>query len=173
MIFKLFSIVLCKLGDLTGSNKLIEISHSFLDTLSKALTFQSISCDDYQKLIVCPTCHSTYEYDQCLFSSKFSANISAFSFICFPRHPHKRMQGPCSTPLLKIIKTSWRWTMLRPIKVFCYRSLVNLVVGCPAIFDLLSQWKSREIPNSVMADVYDGSCCMEIISKLQWPRISF
>ena len=73
---------------LEDSNYFLAVKRSseqgiFFADLSKALTFQSITGDDYQKLIVCPTCHSTYEYDQCLSSGMFTANISVCSFINF------------------------------------------------------------------------------------------
>ena len=159
LLFKFVSIVLFKLSDLTQFNELVEIANAFPDTLSKALNFQSISRDDFERLIVCSVCHSTYKYDQCLSKDPLRTNISVCSYVQFPRHPQQRMRLPCGSPLLKTVKTSSRKTISQPIKVFCCRSLVNHIkeiVRRPAVFDLLSHWKNRAVPHGTMCDIYDG-----------------
>lgn len=105
--------------------------------------------------MVCPDCYSTYDYDDCLAQNK----RATCSFVRFPRHSQSRMRKKCGSSLLKTIKTASRKILFRPIKVFCYRSLIEQikhVVNQPKMLDILSQWKSRAIPTGIMADIFDG-----------------
>lgn len=126
----------------------------------KAHTFQGISREKYQLLVVCRKCHSTYDYNTCLKTSVDQRNIATCSFVRYPRHPQARLQTPCGTSLLKKVKTLSHKTLYKPIKVFCYRSVINAIqdyVSLSGYLEMFSHWKARvEIPHGVMADVYDG-----------------
>ena len=151
--FKFFYILLHELSDYTRSDNLRELAEVFPNTLLKAQAFQSIRRDDYKKLIVCPECYCTYDYDDCL--SRGNRSITTCSFVRFPKHPQARMRKPCCSPLLKTVKTSSRKIILHPIKVFCYRSLIEQLKYQPQILDLFSHWKGRVIPARITADIYD------------------
>ena len=156
LVLKFFNILLHKLHDYTGSAKLRDIADVFPSTLLKAQTFQSIMRDNYVKFIVCPKCYCTYHHDDCFASQN---SLTKCSFVRFPKHSQSRMRNPCGVSLLKTIKSSSRKTLLRPLKVFCYRNLVEQikhVMNQPQILDIFSQWKSRAIPNGILADIYDG-----------------
>ena len=69
------------------------------------------------------------------------------------------MRTSCQFPLLKIIKTATGKKVLQPLKVFCYKSIIESIgelVQKPGMLDLLNHWRCRTMPNAVMADVYDG-----------------
>ena len=71
------------------------------------------------------------------------------------------MRSPCETPLLKLVKTSSHKYLYKPIKVFCYRSVIKSIqeyVQHEQYVVLFNHWKQRVgIPLSVMADIYDGT----------------
>ena len=116
--------------------------------------------DDYQQLVVCSKCYSTYEYSDCLSKVNPARNIRACSFVRFPKHPQARMRIPCGSALLKTIRTASKKRIERPIKVFCCRSLIaccKQLVGQPGILDIFGHWKKRSMPAGVMADIYDGA----------------
>lgn len=158
--FKFISILLHKLSDLVESNKLRLLAETFPTTVLKAHTFQGISREKYQLLVVCRKCHSTYDYNTCLKTSVDQRNIATCSFVRYPRHPQARLRTPCGTSLLKKVKTSSHKTLYKPIKVFCYRSVINAIqdyVSLSGYLEMFSHCKARvEIPHGVMADVYDG-----------------
>ena len=96
--------LLWKLNELCDSASLKEVAVTFPDTLLKAHNFQCILRDDYHKLIVCPKCYTTFDYNDCL--SKNMENIKSCTFVRFPRHPQARMRIPCGNALLKTVKTA-------------------------------------------------------------------
>ena len=71
------------------------------------------------------------------------------------------MRSPCETPLLKLVKTSSHKYLYKPIKVFCYHSVIKSIqeyVKHEEYVVLFNHWKQRVgIPLSVMADIYDGT----------------
>ncbi|SMN01766.1 hypothetical protein SPONN_25 [uncultured Candidatus Thioglobus sp.] len=157
--FKFFSILLNKLSEFCGTN-LRAVAAFFPETLLKAYQFQHIVRDNYQQLIVCSECYSTYEYTDCLSKENPARNIRFCSFVRFPKHPQARMRIPCGNALLKTIRTATKKHIERPIKVFCCQSLVDCckqLVGQPGMLDMFSRWKNRAMPAGVMSDIYDGA----------------
>ena len=61
---------------------------------------------------------------------------------------------------MKAIKTTSGKGMLKPLKDFCYRRVIESIahlVQQPGMLDLLNHWKSRVVPHGVMSDIYDGA----------------
>ena len=69
------------------------ISHSHFD-------------NKFVSYVVCPTCDSIYEFDDCI---KVMANghheTKHCKHICFPKHPHRSRRNECGTLLLKKVRT--------------------------------------------------------------------
>ena len=66
------------------------------------------------------------------------------------------MRSLCQFPLVKMIKTTSGKETFRPMKLFCYKSIVQSIaemVQKPEILDLLNHWKLRSIPNGILADI--------------------
>ena len=64
----------------------------------------------------------------------------------------------CGSNLLKIIQTT-RKEVFKPIKSYCYRSLVSSlteVLSRPGMVDTCEHWRKRLIVPGLLADVYDG-----------------
>ena len=61
---------------------------------------------------------------------------------------------------MKAITTISGKRMLKLLKVFCYRSVIESIlhlVQQPGMLDLLNHWKSRVVPHGVTSDIYDGA----------------
>ena len=97
VVFKLSS-VLHKLGDFAESAKLKLLAEAFANTMLKAHMLHAINRDNYQQLVVCEKCNSTYEYSDCLKNVTESRNNITCSFIRLPRHPQAHMRS-CGTLL--------------------------------------------------------------------------
>lgn len=138
-MFKFFSLLFLKLCDNTGSVDLKALYQHLPSSVKQARKVQSGDNISFSKLIVCQKCSSTYRYDECLENN----GISKCIFVCFPRHPQKRLRMTCDFPLLKYVKTASGKHISRPLKVFCYQSIIQ----------------------SVMADIYDGSVWKSFLTR--------
>ena len=143
------------------SESLQSICEVFPENLDKARKMNYINRERFEKYVTCQKCCCTYPSEVCLSKggNRGIANIVKCSFVRFPQHQQQRMRTPCQFPLVKAIKTAIGTRVLQPIKVFCYKSIIESIgelVQRPGMLDLLNHWKSRTIPNGDMADVYDG-----------------
>ena len=155
VLFKFISVMFLKLYDATGSKEIQALHHLFPKSLKHAHALKGINHDDYQRLIVCQKCSTTFESDDC----NSVGGIRKCNFIRFPRHPQKRKRTPCNFALFKPVKTASGKHIFAPLKEFCYMSIVRSIetlLKQPGKLDLLNEWKSRSIRTGVMADVYDG-----------------
>ena len=166
-LFKFLKMMFSSLAEILKSENLMEISKNFPDTLSKALKVNYISRENFQKYVTCQQCHCTYPHEISVSRVQETDGIVRCTFVQFPRHPQRRMRSPCQSPLVKIIKTTSGRRILRPIKVFCYKSITESIgemVQKPGMLDLFNHWKSRTIPNGIMADLYDGMVWQSFLS---------
>ena len=58
----------------------------------------SIKFKDY---VVCPKCHSLYDFEDCIETSGSSKKSRKCCYIEFPNHPRQSYRIPCGTPLLR------------------------------------------------------------------------
>lgn len=82
---------------------------------------------------------------------------SASVFVHFHRHPQKRIRVTCGSSLLKFVKTASGKQISRPLKLFCYPSIIQSfrqLVQQPGMLDIL---KNSALHSGVMADINDGS----------------
>ena len=113
--------------------------------------------DGFTQFVVCPTCHSIYNLDDCIVSCGNRKVSKVCEFRAYPRHPHRSRRAACGTTLLRTVKTR-HGTFLRPRKVYCYRSILLHLqeqFSRPGFVNLCERWRNR--PSSAyLGDVYDG-----------------
>lgn len=98
-----------------------------LGSMHKVMGFEK---EEFVQYVVCPKCHSIYDYSDC-FMMKHGIEVSKTCQHCpFPQHPNKSQRKPCGAVLLQSIKTKTSM-ILRPWKVYCYRSLVTSLQQIP------------------------------------------
>lgn len=91
-----------------------------LATVHKLISLQQ---NDFINYVVCPSCDSIYEYQDCLQVGANGQQISKeCSHVDFPNHPQASRRKPCGTKLLKQVRTK-RGSVLTPIKVYPYKPL--------------------------------------------------
>lgn len=117
--------------------------------------------DQFIKYVVCPQCHSIYEYSQCVQQDAQGIKSSKRCwYIRFPNHPFHSQRQECGTVLLESVQICTGKIVLRPRRVFCYRSLqksINEMFSKKSFLDLCQKWKQRAVPSDLMGDVYDGN----------------
>ena len=79
-----------------------KLNDHFPNFLLKAYRLLDMKRDDFQKLVVCRRCNSTYNFEECI---DYHNRASFCSFVRFPNHPLPNKRKPCSSPLLKHVKT--------------------------------------------------------------------
>lgn len=126
VILKFFRILFLKLSEITKSEDLQLLHRLFPENLNHARKLQDINRDDYEKFVVCSRCHSTYNYSDCVGKD----GINKCTFVPFPRHKQKRMRTPCNHLLMKTIKTASGKHTTMPMKIFCYRSIIQTIKQC-------------------------------------------
>ena len=123
LLLKFIKVLFSSLAEFLGSQKLHEMLEAMPDTLTKTRTMLSIDRDGFQRFIVCQRCDSTYDYNDC-FPTRQIVNCT---YVCFPRHSQLHMRTKCNEPLLKTVKTTTGKRLFAPLKVFLYKSLVDLI----------------------------------------------
>ena len=123
--------------------------------------------DPFDKYVICQNCGSLYQFKECL-NTTISGKIfpKVCSHVAFRNHPHLSGRTPCGHNLLKeVITLSGK--KYYPLKSYCYYPLVRSLTNVLNRADLLEQcehWRSRNIPNNVLADVYDGKVWREFLN---------
>ena len=118
--------------------------------------------DPFDKYVICQNCGSLYQFKECL-NTTISGKIfpKVCSHVAFRNHLSGRT--PCGHNLLKeVITLSGK--KYYPLKSYCYYPLVRSLTNVLNQADLLEHWRSRNIPNNVLADVYDGKVWREFLN---------
>ena len=103
-----------------------------------------------------------YNFEQCIETRAGSTVALKCKYVAFPNHSHRDQREPCNSPLLKEVKVgSRRKSVFVPIKAYPYQGLkagITDLVSNPKFLTLCEHWRSeRQVPDGVLADVYDGS----------------
>ena len=115
--------------------------------------------DKFIKYVVCPKCHSLYNFDDCyetLHRRKVSKNCT---FVQYPHHRQHFRRTACREPLLKEVTLKTGETKLYPFKVYCYNSVtenLKYFLQRPGFASMCESWRNRDIPVGYLADVFDG-----------------
>lgn len=132
---------------------------SSLKAVHKSLNIR----DDFMCYVVCPSCHSIYEYRDCIIHrSNGSKESKRCCHIQYPNHTQVSLRTKtCDTVLLKKIKTKSGYR-LQAKKTYAYMPLkksIGRLVARKDMLDMCEKWRSRQqsIPSSYMGDVYDGN----------------
>lgn len=69
------------------------------------------------------------------------------------------LRTECGTVLPNPVKLKGNKLSWHPKKVYCYQSLkhsISTLINCPGFLEKTKLWRSRQVPDNVMCDVYDG-----------------
>lgn len=99
------------LGNSFQLQQLVEISAtipSSLRTVHKSLVIK----DEFICYVVCPSCHSIYEYEDCIICSANGLKESKrCCHVSYPKHTHVSLRQSCNTVLLKKIRTKYGYRL--------------------------------------------------------------
>ena len=96
------------LGKTFQSHLIEEFSKQIPNTTNDAYACTGICCNTFIEYVVCPSCHSVYEYRDCIEIVHGEKQSKICSHIFPPKHPHLSRRKPCGTTLLKKVKSGRR-----------------------------------------------------------------
>ena len=122
--------------------------------------------DAFKEYVVCPKCHSIYEYDDCVQVVSGSKESKVCRHVSFPNHPYVRARQPCGTRLLKKIKKSSGFSLV-PIQVYAIVNTLQRLVYTPSFLQECEHWRKRceHILQNILGDVYDGQIWRDFLSE--------
>lgn len=148
------------LSSISPSQPLLSMTECCPKTLYSVRKMLGLVDDQFLEYVVCPQCHSIYELSQCIQQDAIGRKSSKRCwYIRFPNHPFQSQRQKCGCLLLESIQTRTGNIILRPRKVFCYRSLqksISEMFRKKSFLDLCQKWRQRVVPSDVIGDVYDG-----------------
>ena len=157
-------------GRAFGSPHLEEFSRQVPISLKDAYSRCGIASREFIEYVVCPCCHSVYEYEDCIQSVGGETISKCCRHVSYPNHPQPSRRQQCGAILLKKVR-SGRGHKLVPIKVFPYMPLqksLQSLANRPDFISACEQWRERMriFPNAYLGDIYDGRIWHEFNSPI-------
>ncbi|XP_070537876.1 uncharacterized protein [Ptychodera flava] len=169
MLFMMLHKLLILLSIVLKSVKLEELASQFPHTFHGVRTFLGLERDNFQKFVMCPKCHTRYDYNEAFeVNSRGKKKSKTCTHITFPNHPHRKQRRPCGAFLMKTVRGKNGAEYLYPKRLFCYRSIketLQELLKRPGFLQKCQEWKQRDIPDGILADVYDGRVWQEFMPK--------
>lgn len=132
---------------------------SFPTSLYMMKKYLGFSKDTFEKYVICEKCGSLYTFKECFVTnSAGTCKPKACNHIAFRNHPYPSCREPCGHHLLKEA-TLRNDVKYYPRKTYCFNSIQNSLINIlnrKGYLDLCEHWRSRNICDSVLADIYDG-----------------
>ena len=119
-----------------------------------------LQTDKFEKYVICGKCGSLYHYNECIETSLNGSRQTpkVCKHIEYRNHPFESHRIPCGQKLLKEILTQ-KERKFYPIKSYCYCSVVESLSEILTKHEYLEQcelWQTRDIPDGLLCDIYDG-----------------
>ena len=155
--FKYFILIVSN----TFQSPLLEdLSRQLPQSLKDAYSCTGVASNDFMEYVVCPSCHSVYEYDDCIQIVGPEKVSKCCCHVSYPNHSQHSRHQQCGATLLKKIR-SGRGHRLVPIKVFPYMPLqksLQSLARRPGFISACEQWRERvpTVPSAYLGDIYDG-----------------
>ena len=132
-----------------------KLTSSFPSTLHKMHLLLSINAhhEGFIRFVVCPKCNAVYHFKDCIDSSSPRKKSKR----CWHRDTSK--SPTCSELLLKSVETTSGKIVMQPFKIYCYRPLrssLQELLNRPNFQDSCEKWRTREVKENLMGDIYDA-----------------
>ena len=140
---------------------------AFPTSLYMLKKFFKIDKDAFVKYVICPKCSSLYNFNECFETGRTDKVLpKVCNHVPYRYHPHLSHRKACGHRLLREVVTKSN-KKFYPLKTYCYHSIEKSMIAVLGRADLLEQcehWRSRNIPENVLADVYDGRVWKEFLT---------
>ena len=137
---------------------------SFPKSLYLAKKYLGFSNDVFDKYVICENCGSSYTFNECL-TTTTDFKQKQCNHVAYRDHPRPSCRNPCAVNLMKEIALKNK-IKYYPKKTYCYHPLKTSLLNILQRKDYLrlcEHWRTREIGDGVLADIYDGCVWKEFI----------
>ena len=115
----------------------------------------------FKKYVVCPKCHSLYDFDDCYATVGSCSKLKAGSFVKLANHRQRWRRRPCGETLLNEVTLKDNTKRLYPNQIYCYQSVIESIkrlVKRRNVVNHCELWRSREVRSvgQVTSDDFDG-----------------
>ena len=142
-----------------NSQHLRELSKEVPETVRRAVKLLGLNDEEVIEYVVCPKCHSVYEYEDCVITHRNGKKESKLcSYVKYPLHPQLSRRKQCHTILLKSAPKN----RLVPFLTYSYHPIslsLQRLAARPGFLSLCEKWRQREstIPVGYYGDIFDGA----------------
>ena len=165
VLLKALAVFVRVIGTSFSGNKVESLSSNMpRDTKAAHKLLFHTGEDDFINYVVCPKCHSIYEYKDCIVLQHGRRESIECHHVSYPNHPQLSRRSKCGATLLKRTRDD----KLVPIKTYCYqplhKSLHNLVQK-EGFLDACEHWRARSPHSPHLVDIYDGQVWHDLESS--------
>ena len=141
-----------------NSQTFVTLSDVFPTSLYMVKKYLGIAGDKFSKYVICQKCGSLYEFNECFEKTITGFHPKVCKHIAFRNHPHPSRRQPCGHSLVKEIITK-QGRKYYPRKTYRYCSIITSlcdILQRKSYLDHCELWRSRQVPDGVLCDIYDG-----------------
>lgn len=142
-----------------NSQHLRDLSKEVPETVRRAVKLLGLNDEEVIEYVVCPMCHSVYEYEDCVITHRNGKKESKLcSYMKYQLHPQLSRRKECHTLLLKSVPKNH----LVPFLTYPYHPIslsLQRLAARPGFLSLCEKWRQREstIPVGYYGDIFDGA----------------
>ena len=160
-LIRLLKQLIWYLGEILQLQQLNSMSDGIPLSLKNIRQLLSFHKDDFVTYVVCPSCDSLYEFDDCVERSITGRHEESkyCRHVKFPNHTVASKRSPCNTRLLQKVKCKSGYK-LSPIKVYPHKHLktsIEQLVKRKGFIENCEKWRDRLVPAGYLTDIYDGA----------------
>ena len=111
--------------------------------------------NDFKKFVVCPDCHSLYNFSALMAHKKDQEYVVILPFLII----HMSRRQPCKARLLAEVQLKSGKKQYYSRKYFCYKPLtesLSMLARRVGFLKHCELWRLRERVANAMCDIYDG-----------------
>ena len=153
----------------TGVNKFFQaVYENFPRTIKSLWDLNGNQRGAFTKFVVCPKFYSLYKVTDCYYINRGERHAKQCTFIEFLNHRQRQRRAPCGADLVKVSRTVTGKQIIIPFKSYCYKSLkesFQVLLKGPGFQDPCNQWRTREIPNNALEDIYDEAIWKDFANR--------
>lgn len=130
----------------------------------------------FKKFVVCPTCHSLYDFQDCVKRDARGRETSKDCiFSRFPNHVYRNQRKQCGTPLLKEVTLKDGKKKFYPRKVYSFKPIeesLAFLLKQKGFADNCEHWRNRTHIPGTYRDIYDGRIWRKFMTFEDRPFLS-
>ena len=133
-----------------------EIAMNYPQSFSMAQKCVGLLSQSFEQFVVCPPCHTIYNFDNCVIKTYDGKEKSAkCKHVQFPNHPQAQFRKECGEDLLKHVKGNrTKGSSVQAKKQYCYQNLkdaLTILINRPHFLEKCDHWRKRVVDEELLS----------------------